>query len=120
MEITSALIRLRRLQRADTSKADLDDKLSAAILMGMPSISKTGKTPKRKVYQYFTVFEEIGHARPVQADVTMCFPGYGMCRRGPSCTEKEVSICTKDAVTVSLWLTTELVKAAREAGVSTH
>ena len=101
----------------------LDDKLSAAILMGYAKyLKETGKTPKRKVYQYFTVFEEIGHgaSASVQADVTdVLSVDMGCVGEGLSCTEKEVSICTKDSGgPYHYGLTTELVKAAREAGVS--
>ena len=43
----------------------------------------------------------------------------GCVGEGLSCTEKEVSICTKDSGgPYHYGLTTELVKAAREAGVS--
>ena len=64
----------------------LDDKLSAAILMGYAKyLKETGKTPKRKVYQYFTVFEEIGHGASAVSPgrcYGCAFRGYGMCRRG--------------------------------------
>ena len=63
----------------------LDDKLSAAILMGYAKYRKdTGKSTKRKVYQYFTVFEEVGHGGQ-RVHSGGCdrghFRGHGLCRR---------------------------------------
>lgn len=101
----------------------LDDKLSAAILMGYAKYLKdTGKVPDRKVYQYFTVFEEIGHgaSASVPDDVTdVISVDMGCVGEGIACTEKEVSICAKDSGGPYHYdLTTELVKTARDYGIS--
>ena len=101
----------------------LDDKLSAAVLMGYAKFLKdTKQIPKRKVYQYFTVFEEIGHgaSASVPEDVTdVISVDMGCVGDGVSCTEKEVSICAKDSGGPYHYdLTTELIKTAREYGIS--
>lgn len=101
----------------------LDDKLSAAILMGYAKYLKdTGKVPDRKVYQYFTVFEEIGHgaSASVPEDVSdVISVDMGCVGEGIACTEKDVSICAKDSGGPYHYdLTTELVKTARDYGIS--
>ena len=97
----------------------LDDKLSAAILMGYAKYRKdTGKSTKRKVYQYFTVFEEVGHgaSASIPADVTEAISvDMGCVGEGIACTEKEVSICAKDSGgPYHYGLTTELIRIAKE------
>lgn len=97
----------------------LDDKLSAAILMGYAKYRKdTGKSTKRKVYQYFTVFEEVGHgaSASIPADVTEAISvDMGCVGEGIACTEKEVSICAKDSGgPYHYGLTTELIRTAKE------
>ena len=71
----------------------LDDKLSAAVLIGYAKYLKdTGKTPKRqKIYQYFTVFEEIGHgaSASIPEGVTdVLSVDMGCVGDGIACTEK--------------------------------
>lgn len=78
----------------------LDDKLSAAILMGYAKyVMDSGKLPSRKVYMHFTIFEEVGHggSGSCPADVTEAWSvDMGCVGEGLSCTEHEVSICAKD------------------------
>ncbi len=85
-------------------------------------LKDTKRTPKRKVYQYFTVFEEIGHgaSASVPEDVTdVISVDMGCVGEGISCTEKEVSICAKDSGGPYHYdLTTELIKTAREHEIS--
>ena len=77
----------------------LDDKLSAAILLGYAKrLKDANKAPARRVYLYFTVYEEVGH--------------------GLECKETQVSICAKDSSGPSDYaLTTRLINAAKAAGV---
>ena len=101
----------------------LDDKLSAAVLIGYAKYLKdTGKMPKRKIYQYFTVFEEIGHgaSASIPEGVTdVLSVDMGCVGDGIACTEKEVSICAKDSGgPYNYDFTTELIQTAKEAGIA--
>ena len=77
--------------------------------------------PARRVYLYFTVYEEVGHggAGPVPSGVTEAISvDMGCVGKGLQCTERQVSICAKDSGGPYHYeLTTALVRAAREAGV---
>ena len=100
----------------------LDDKLSAAILLGYARyLKQNGIVPARRVYLYFTVYEEVGHggAGPVPSGVTEAISvDMGCVGKGLQCTERQVSICAKDSGGPYHYeLTTALVRAAREAGV---
>lgn len=78
----------------------LDDKLSAAILLGFARYVTEEKVDlKRKLYLHFTVFEEIGHgAASYPEDVTEIWSvDMGCVGEGLECTEREVSICAKDS-----------------------
>lgn len=79
----------------------LDDKLSAAILLGYAKYLKdTGKAPKRKVYAHFTIYEEVGHGGSASCPegVTEAWSvDMGCVGEGLECTEREVSICAKDS-----------------------
>ncbi|MDO4266664.1 MAG: M42 family metallopeptidase [Eubacteriales bacterium] len=79
----------------------LDDKLSAAILLGYAKyVMDSKEMPLRKVYMHFTIFEEVGHggSSPCPADVTEAWSvDMGCVGEGLSCTEHEVSICAKDS-----------------------
>lgn len=79
----------------------LDDKLSAAILMGYGKYLKDNNlSPKRKVYAHFTIFEEVGHGGSAScpAGVTEAWSvDMGCVGDGLDCTEREVSICAKDS-----------------------
>ena len=79
----------------------LDDKLSAAILMGYAKyIKENNVTPERKLYQHFTVYEEVGHggAASIPADVKEILAvDMGCVGEGLNCREHQVSICAKDS-----------------------
>ena len=79
----------------------LDDKLSAAILLGYAKYLKdNGISPKRKVYAHFTIYEEVGHggSSSCPAGVTEAWSvDMGCVGDGLECTEREVSICAKDS-----------------------
>ena len=100
----------------------LDDKLSAAMLLAYAKeLKDSGRTPNRKVYLHFTVYEEVGHgaSASVPADVTEIISvDMGCVGDGLKCTEHEVSICAKDSGgPYDYSVTTALVKAAKDAGV---
>lgn len=79
----------------------LDDKLSAAILLGYAKYLKENDvTLKRRVYAHFTIYEEVGHggAASCPAGVTEAWSvDMGCVGDGLECTEREVSICAKDS-----------------------
>lgn len=79
----------------------LDDKLSAAILLGYAKYLKDNNiTPSRKVYEHITVFEEVGHgaSAPIADEVTeLLSVDMGCVGEGLKCTERQVSICVKDS-----------------------
>lgn len=100
----------------------LDDKLSAAILLTYAKFLKeSGKTPERKVYLHFTVYEEVGHgaAGSVPEDITEVLSvDMGCVGDGLRCTEQQVSICAKDSGgPYDDSVTTALVKAARDHAI---
>lgn len=79
----------------------LDDKLSAAILMGYAKYVKDHKIElDRTVYFHFTIYEEVGHggSSPCPEGVTESWSvDMGCVGDGLNCTEKEVSIAAKDS-----------------------
>lgn len=79
----------------------LDDKLSVGILLGYAKYLKDNKiTPKRAVYVHVTVFEEVGHGgcASVPSGVTEAISvDMGCVGEGLTCTERQVSICSKDS-----------------------
>jgi putative aminopeptidase FrvX len=79
----------------------LDDKISAAILLGYAKYLKENNvTPKRRIYEHFTIFEEVGHggAASCPKGVTEAWSvDMGCVGEGLECTEHEVSICAKDS-----------------------
>ena len=100
----------------------LDDKLSAAILLGYAKYLKDENvTPQRRIYGHFTVFEEVGHggSASVPAGVTEAISvDMGCVGDGLTCTEHQVSICAKDSGGPYHYdVVTDLVKAGKEAGV---
>lgn len=78
----------------------LDDKLSAAILLGYAKYVKEEHVDlKRKVYEHITVFEEVGHGAcaPVADDIEeLLSVDMGCIGKGLECDEHQVSICVKD------------------------
>ena len=79
----------------------LDDKLSAGILIGFAKYLKdAGITPQRRIWLYFTVYEEVGHgcAGSIPAGITEAISvDMGCVGDGLQCTERQVSICAKDS-----------------------
>lgn len=79
----------------------LDDKLSAAILMGYAKhLKDNGIIPERKIFQNFTVYEEVGHggAASIPPEVKEILAvDMGCVGEGLNCREHQVSICAKDS-----------------------
>lgn len=78
----------------------LDDKLSAAILLGLARAVKTeALTLNRKVSLLFTVYEEVGHGGSFVSSDTeeMISVDMGCVGDDLGCTEHMVSICAKDS-----------------------
>ena len=78
----------------------LDDKLSAAILLGLArAVREDAWTLNRKVSLLFTVYEEVGHGGSVVPDDTeeMISVDMGCVGSDLGCTERMVSICAKDS-----------------------
>ena len=96
----------------------LDDKLSAAILLGLAREVAEGRVSlARKVYLLFTVYEEVGHGGAfVPADtLDMLSVDMGCVGDDLGCTERKVSICAKDSGgPYNYDLVSELASIARE------
>ncbi|MCI6471977.1 MAG: M42 family metallopeptidase, partial [Collinsella sp.] len=78
----------------------LDDKLSAAILLGLAKVVRDEDLAlNRKVSLLFTVYEEVGHGGSfVPADTEeMISVDMGCVGDDLGCTERMVSICAKDS-----------------------
>ena len=83
----------------------LDDKLSAAILLGLArAVHEDAWKLNRKVSLLFTVYEEVGHGGSVVPDDTeeMISVDMGCVGSDLGCTERMVSICAKDSLTDSI------------------
>ncbi len=98
----------------------LDDKLSCGILLGIARMVRENKLIlNRKTYVHITVYEEVGHggSSSVPADVTEAISvDMGCVGVGLNCTERQVSICTKDSRgPYNYSLVTRLVNAAKAA-----
>ncbi|MCQ2431772.1 MAG: M42 family metallopeptidase [Clostridia bacterium] len=78
----------------------LDDKLSAAILLGFAKhLADSGEKTLRPIYMHFTVYEEVGHGAGgiCPKGVTEIFGvDMGCVGDGLECTEQMVSICASD------------------------
>lgn len=101
----------------------LDDKLSAAILLGLAKeISENKFRPAKKIYLHFTVYEEVGHGgtASIPEDTTEILSvDMGCVGEGLSCTEKQVSICVKDSAgPYNYDMTTKLIELAKENKLS--
>ena len=99
----------------------LDDKLSAAILLGLAhAVKEDGLNLNRKVSLLFTVYEEVGHggAGSVPDGVTEAISvDMGCVGEGVSCTERRVSICAKDSGgPYSYEVVGKLIDAAKKEG----
>lgn len=113
--------RTRRTDSGYLKSRFLDDKLSVGILLGFAKyLADNHITPKRHVYAHLTVYEEIGHggACPVPQGVTEGLSiDMGCVGEGLNCTEKQVSICPKDAFTpYNYAMVGKLIDAARKTG----
>jgi len=78
----------------------LDDKLSAAILLGLAkSVKDEQLALNRKVSLVFTVYEEVGHGGSYVPEDTkeMLSVDMGCVGGDLECTERMVSICAKDS-----------------------
>lgn len=79
----------------------LDDKLSAAILLGQAKyLMEHEIMPERDLYHYLTVFEEVGHgaSASIPENVTEIISvDMGCVGEGLECKEHQVSICSKDS-----------------------
>ena len=99
----------------------LDDKLSAAILLGLArTVKEEGLVLNRKVSLLFTVYEEVGHGGSfVPADTEeMISVDMGCVGDGLECKEHQVSICVKDSGgPYSYDFTGELIAAAKANGI---
>ena len=100
----------------------LDDKLSAAILLGYAKyIKDESVNPERRVYAHFTIYEEVGHggAASVPEGVTEAWSvDMGCVGEGLQCTEREVSICAKDSGgPYNYDILCRLVELAKEHGI---
>ncbi len=101
----------------------LDDKLSAAILLGYArELKETGAKLKRKVSLFFTVYEEVGHGccagLPEDTAEILCVD-MGCVGEGLTCTQQQVSICAKDSRgPYDYTVTTALIRLAKEKGIN--
>lgn len=100
----------------------LDDKLSAAILLGYAKrVKETERKLVRKVYLYFTVYEEVGHgcAGAIPSDIEEIISvDMGCVGDGLACTECDVSICVKDSAgPYNYEVTTNLIRCANENNI---
>ncbi len=101
----------------------LDDKLSVGILLSLAKyISDNSITLKRHTYIHITVYEEVGHgaSSSVPEGVTEGLSiDMGCVGEGLRCTEKEVSICAKDARgPYNYQMVGKLIEAAKKEGAS--
>ncbi len=99
----------------------LDDKLSVGILLGFAKYLKDKKiTPERAVYVHVTVYEEVGHGgcASVPEGVTEALSvDMGCVGEGLNCTERQVSICSKDSGgPYSYQMVKGLIEAAQKMG----
>ncbi len=100
----------------------LDDKLSAAILLGYAKYLKDENVSlSRRVWLHFTVYEEVGHgaAGIFPAGISEILGvDMGCVGDGLTCTERQVSICAADSSgPYDYDITNTLVKLAEENGI---
>ena len=79
----------------------LDDKLSVGCVLAFAKYLKDEHiAPERKIYAYFTVYEEVGHGCshvPFTGVTEAISVDMGCVGEGIVCTERQVSICAKDS-----------------------
>lgn len=96
----------------------LDDKLSVAILLGLAQKISLGEIqPKRKIYAFITVYEEVGHGAcgglPQAEEIISV--DMGCVGQGLTCDEHCVSICPKDSHgPYDYGVTTRLIQCAKD------
>ena len=99
----------------------VDNKACAAVLLtAMKALRESGRTPCRKVYAYFSLYEEIGHGTSWLPEDVRDMIAIDIAPTGPDQTsdERKVSIFCKDSRYPYHWeLTNELRAAALEAGL---
>jgi len=100
----------------------LDDKLSVAILLAaLKHFKDSGISPAQNVCAVFTTYEEVGHGLshlPCNVDEFLALD-MGCIGDDLTCTEYDVSICSKDSSgPYDYGLTTRLIKLAKDAGLS--
>ena len=99
----------------------VDAKACAAVLLTlMRAMKDEGVTPRRKVYAYFAVYEEIGHGTSWLPDDVCDMLALDIAPTGPDQTsdEHKVSIFAKDSRFPYHWgMTGELKQTAAAAGV---
>ena len=100
----------------------LDDKASAAVLLGVARAVREGTIhPGRRVVLAFTVYEEEGHGASAlqQLDVEdLLAVDMGCVGDDLNCTETQVSICAKDSAGPYDWsLTNDLIARSRQLGL---
>ena len=99
----------------------VDDKASAAVLLQvLRELSMCNLPPRRKVYFYFAVYEEIGHGTTVLPADVKDMIAVDIAPMGPeqNSDERKVSIFAKDSRFPYHWgLTNELRETAINAGV---
>ena len=113
--------RTRRTASGYLKSRYLDDKLSVGIIMGFAKyIADNHITLKRRTYVHITIYEEVGHggSSTVPAGVTEGLAiDMGCIGDGLSCTERQVSICAKDAGgPYSYVMVGKLIDAAKATG----
>ena len=99
----------------------LDDKLSVGCVLALAKYLKDEQIePEKKIYAYFTVYEEVGHGCshvPFKNVTEALSVDMGCVGDGITCTERQVSICAKDRIgPYNYDMVTELVQAAEKAG----
>lgn len=96
----------------------LDDKLSVGIVLAFAKYMKDNSlVPQRKIYAHITVYEEVGHGGSANVPVGVTEGisiDMGCVGDGIKCTEKQVSICAKDAGgPYNYEVTSKLINAAK-------
>ena len=113
--------RTRRTASGYLKSRFLDDKLSVGVLLGFAKyLADNHITLSRRTWLHITVYEEVGHgcSGSVPAGLTEAISvDMGCVGDGLSCTEKQVSICAKDAGgPYNYEVVGKLIEAAKKTG----
>ena len=110
-----------RMENGYLKSRFVDDKACVAVMLElMRNMKEAGIQPKRKVYAYFAVYEEIGHGTAWLPEDVCDILALDIAPTGPKQTsdEKKVSIFAKDSRFPYHWgMTSELRQCAIDAGV---